>query len=221
MQTAANTLEKFRATLSADELERANRFKFDLHRNRYIAGRGLLRSVLARYLEIAANALQFTYSVHQKPELTPATNSAGLHFNLAHTGDLALIAVANSGPLGVDVEEVRVVRDVGDLVARFFSQRENELFQQLAPEKKSAAFFNLWTRKEALLKATGEGITGGLNRVEVSFLEHEPAQLLAINGDSESAREWTLKSFQPLHGFIGALAIKAQSVQVQCWKWAD
>jgi 4'-phosphopantetheinyl transferase len=221
LQVAVNTLEKLRATLSADELERANRFKFDLHRNRYIAGRGILRSILAGYLETVANALEFSYSAHQKPELTPATHPNGLHFNLAHTGDLALIAVTNTGPLGVDVEEVRVVRDVGDLVARFFSQRENELFQQLAPEKKSAAFFNLWTRKEALLKATGEGITGGLNRVEVSFLEDEPTRLLAINGDSEQARPWTLKSFKPLHGFVGALAIKARSVQVQCWKWAD
>lgn len=219
LQVSADTLERLRVTLSADELERASRYKFDVHRNRYLAGRGILRSILARYLNNTASDLEFTYSAHQKPELTRATNSGGLHFNLAHTGDLAVIAIANAAPLGVDVEEVRAIKDVEDLVARFFSSRENELFQQLAPEKKSAAFFNLWTRKEALLKATGEGITGGLNRVEVSFLESEPARLLAINGDSNRASEWTLNAFAPASGFVGALAIRARSLELECWKW--
>jgi 4'-phosphopantetheinyl transferase len=218
LQVSADTLETLRSLLSPDELERAQRFKFDLHRNRYIAGRGILRSILARYLDVSAKALQFTYSAHQKPQLLAAT-IPGLQFNLAHSADLAVIAVANAGPLGVDVEELRPVKDAEELVARFFSTRESDLFQSLAPSQKPAAFFNLWTRKEALLKATGEGITGGLNRVEVSFLENEPARLLAIDGASEAAGQWTLSCFKPAAGFIGAVAIQARSAPVQCWKW--
>lgn len=213
-------LASFAATLSPDEMARANRFKFEKHRNRFVAGRGALRGILAPYIRAAAPELSFSYSTNGKPELSGESAKAGLHFNLAHSEDLALVAVTRIGVVGVDVEEVRPIKEVDALVARFFSQRENEAFQKVPEAQKPAAFFNLWTRKEALLKATGEGITKSLNLVEVSFLPGEPARLLAIAGNVAQAEQWSLRELLPAVGFTGAVAIQAQDIAIHCWKWA-
>ena len=217
LNVSVEQLANFSATLSSSEKERAAKFKFGVHRDRYIAGRGFLRQTLSRYLQIPPCELDFNYSANGKPTLISDAKSAPLHFNLAHSGDLALLAVTRMGAVGVDVESIRPVKDADYLVERFFSERENLLFQKLAPEEKPGAFFNLWTRKEALLKATGEGISGGLNRVEVSFLANEPACLLAINGSEEQAREWTLHAMQLAQNFVGAVAIQVRPVQFAMW----
>jgi len=210
-------LEASATTLSADETARAKKFKFDKHRNRFIAGRGALRAIVARYLKTSAEELRFAYSENGKPALVG--EAAGIHFNLAHTEDLALVAVTRIGLIGVDVEAVRPMKNVDELVARFFSARENALFQKVPEAEKPEAFFNLWTRKEALLKATGEGITRSLSLVEVSFLPGEPARLLAISGDEKKAAEWTLRDFSPVAGFVGAIAIQMPDVRLSSWKW--
>jgi 4'-phosphopantetheinyl transferase len=214
-------LEKLAHTLAPDETERAQRFKFHLHRNRYLAGRGALRAILSQYLATDPAQPRFAHLKNGKPELAAEFASAGIHFNLAHTGDLALVAVTRIGPIGADVECVRPVKDVDDLVARFFSKREHELFQKIPLEQKSAAFFNLWTRKEALLKATGEGITRSLSLVEVSFLPGEPARLLAISGDAKAAEQWALRELAPAQDFVGAVAMQPgdRDIVVKCWKW--
>lgn len=216
----AGVLKDFSNTLSSDEQARANRFKFEKHRNRFIAGRGALRAILASYLHTDPAQLSFTYSSNGKPAFTEelAANTR-IHFNLAHSGELALVAVTRLGNLGVDVESVRVIENVDELVARFFSARENEKFQRVPEEQKPAAFFNLWSRKEALLKATGEGITRSLSLVEVSFLPGEAAKLLAIAGDEVKAAEWSLRELFPATGFTGAIAIQAKELELRCWKW--
>jgi 4'-phosphopantetheinyl transferase len=220
--TLAVPADKFAAlaaTLSPEETERAHKFKFERHRNRFIAGRGALRGILGPYLRAHPADLRFIYSANGKPALAEGFADAEIHFNLAHSEDLALVAVTRAGRVGVDVEGVRPVKNVEDLVARFFSQRENEAFQKIPDDQKPAAFFNLWTRKEALLKATGEGITRALSLIEVSFLPGEPARLLAISGDAALAAQWSLRELSPATGFTGALAIQAQEISVQCWKW--
>ena len=208
-------------------MARANRFKFPHLRNRYIAGRGALRAILAHYLQTDAGALRFDYLENGKPMFAEQFAHDGIHFNLSHTGDLALVAVTRIGLLGVDVEWVRPIKNVDELVARFFSERENELFQKVPAEQKPAAFFNLWTRKEALLKATGEGITRSLNLVEVSFLPGEPARFLAISGDAKAAEQWTLRDFTPAKEYAGAVAVqqgtsnaeRAAQIEIKAWKW--
>jgi 4'-phosphopantetheinyl transferase len=160
------------------------------------------------YLQIKPEELRFEYSANGKPGFAAGVENGGIHFNLAHSEDLALIAVTRIGPVGVDVEYVRELKDMDQLVTRFFSARENEVFQKVAASEKPAAFFNLWTRKEALLKATGEGITRSLSLVEVSFLLGEPARLVAVAGDTEKAKEWSLKQLAPAAGFVGAVAVR-------------
>jgi 4'-phosphopantetheinyl transferase len=219
LSAPARILDEFATTLSPNERERAHKFKFEKHRNRYIAGRGVLRKILERYLHADAAALRFVYSANGKPALSGEFADAGIHFNLAHSEDLALVAVTRVGVVGVDVECVRPVKEMDELVARFFSPRENEAFQKVADAVKPAAFFNLWTRKEAILKATGEGITRSLSLVEVSFLPGEPAQLLAISGDAAKAAQWSLRELSPAAGFTGAIAIQSRDIEVRCWRW--
>jgi len=196
----------FASTLSPLETERAARFHFARHRDRFIAARGLLRSLLGHYLQIVPSKIEFDYGPNGKPLLPGAFAKEQLHFNLTHSEDLALIAVARGEPVGVDVERIRTLSDADELVSRFFSVRENASFQKLPESQRPAAFFNLWTRKEAWLKATGEGIGHLLNRVEVSFLPGEPASLLSLPGELYVNAPWTLQDLAPAPGFAAALA---------------
>ena len=215
-----DVLKNLSRNLTSDETERAAKFHFELHRNRYIAGRGVLRRILSEYTSIHPAELVFTYSSTGKPalQMAAALRTPDLHFNLAHSEDLAVFAITSAGPVGVDVEHIRQLKDMDDLVARFFSSRENERFQQLAADDKPAAFFNLWTRKEALLKATGAGIAGGLNQVEVSFLHGEPARLLSIGGDPSKSNGWFLHNLEAASGFAGAVAVQGKCTAVRCWR---
>jgi 4'-phosphopantetheinyl transferase len=200
-------LNRLAAILSEEEQQRAARFRLEMHRNRFIAARGILRLLLSTYLDCAPDGLRFEYGANGKPALTGHFAESSLFFNLAHSENLALIAVTHLGTIGVDVEQIRPVDDADELVARFFSARENALFQGLSCDEKNIAFFNLWTRKEAWLKATGEGIAHSLNRVEVTFLPSEPARLLALPHCSESSEGWHISELLPASGFVGALAL--------------
>jgi 4'-phosphopantetheinyl transferase len=202
----SEALARFTGLLSQEEHARATRFRFERHRNRFIAARGVLRSILATHVGPAPDELQFEYGPNGKPGLTGCLAQGGLCFNLAHSEDLALIAVTHLGPIGVDLEYVRPMADADELVARFFSVRENARFETLPANQKDAAFFNLWTRKEAWLKATGDGIGHLLNRVEVTFLPGEPAQLLALPEKAGLSRDWILRELIPAKGFVGAVA---------------
>jgi 4'-phosphopantetheinyl transferase len=193
------SIDRFREFLSEDEIERAGRFRFDLHRNRFVRCRGSLRVILSKYLRCAPGKIHFGYGPNGKPSVD------GLQFNVAHSGDVAVIAVSHNSQLGVDIEAVRWLEDFDELVARFFCPRESQLFARLPNALKPTAFFNLWTRKEALLKATGEGIAYSLNRVDVTFLPDEPPCVLSMPRE-DSCRDWNLKEILPAPGFIGAVA---------------
>lgn len=215
-------------TLSEDEKERAARFHFERDRHCYICGRAWLRMIVGRCLNLAPAEVRFQYNPNGKPLLR------GLHFNLSHCEDLALIAVSRAGRVGVDVERVRVLEDAGELVAQFFSARERVAFDSLPSEKQPQAFFNLWTRKEAWLKATGDGIGHLLNEVEVSFVPGEPARLVRLPQGQPAGNHWGLCELQPTLGFAAALAyagnVEAERPSeesagatggLKCWRWPD
>ena len=204
--------------LSPDERKRADRLRFEVHRNRFIVGRGLLRVIVGSYCDLPPEKLRFNYGPNGKPELTPVQGArrAGspLHFNLAHSEGVGVLAVTQTGPVGVDVEQVRRLPDFKELVSQFFSAREAAEFLELEREQQSAAFFNLWTRKEALLKATGEGIAHSLNRVEVSFLPGEPTRVLSLPIEPWAGREWSLVDLAISPSYAGALALPVRNVLV-------
>ena len=212
-------LEAFMASLAEVERLRAKTFRFKQHQNRFIAGRGLLRLILSQYLQIESDRVEFQYNAQGKPNLSSTFESSGIHFNLTHSEGIALLAVTRIGPVGIDVERIRMINDAKELVNRFFSESESDSFQNLGLNEKRIAFFNLWTCKEAFLKATGEGITQLLNQVEVSFRPGKPARLIAVSGDSERASLWSVHNLSPAPDFAAAVAIQAENVRLRCWKW--
>ncbi len=211
-------LAEFGASLSSAEAERAARFRFERDRDRFVAGRGLLRRLLGRYLQTDPQAVEFTYSAEGKPALAGAFAASGLHFNLAHSEGLALLAVTRAGPVGIDVERIRALSDAAELVSRFFSARESAAFRLLPEDQKPAAFFSLWTRKEAWLKATGEGLAHLLARVEVSFLPGESARWLSLPERQAHDADWMLHELEPAPNFTGALAVAAPRPRLRCWR---
>jgi 4'-phosphopantetheinyl transferase len=212
-------LPSLELTLSPDERERAGRFHFELDRNRFIAGRGMLRAILSSYLEIEPAQLSFAYSPRGKPALTGLTGDRALHFNLAHSGGLILIAVTRVCALGIDVERIGPASDAEDIAREFFSPREAEELRALPMDRRTVAFFNLWTRKEAWLKATGEGLSDTLREIEISLLPGEPPRVLAISGNPQAAADWTLVALAPAPDFAGAIAAEAKGLRFCCWQW--
>jgi 4'-phosphopantetheinyl transferase len=206
-------------TLSDDELARADRFHFEKDRNRFIIGRGILRNILSRYLNIEPDYLQFCYGSRGKPALETCDRSNLLHFNLSHSQGLALYAFTRDRQIGIDLESVRDVSGLERIVAQFFSAREHATFLTLPPDRQQAAFFHGWTCKEAVLKAIGEGLALPLNQFDVSLLPDLPAQLLSINGDRAAAKQWFLQSFVPAPNYVAAVAVEGHDWQVKYWHW--
>ena len=196
--------------LSASENERAACFRFPLHRTRYIAGRGALRYLLAKYADRQPQELSFVLNTHGKPELP----SKQLRFNVSHSQNVALLAFCPTHDIGVDVEFRRTDYDdekTMRLARRFFGEAESRELATVNGPARQAAFFHCWTRKEALLKATGEGISGGLATYQVSLLPGQPPKVLA---PAEEINDWSLFDLQPGEGVAGALAVRAPQCEV-------
>jgi len=219
LDEAGCDLPSLSETLSAGERDRAERFQFDRDRNRFIARRGLLRMILGRYLSIEPAQCSFTCESRGKPVLAETAAGQSLHFNVSHSDGLALFAVARLSAIGVDVEHVRPIPEIDGIAAKFFSEREKAMLNALPAEQRREAFFNCWTRKEAYLKATGEGIADALPQIEVSLAPGHPAQLFSIGGDAQAASLWSIHALEPASGFIGALAVKANDSKPECWQW--
>ncbi len=221
LEVSPACLTRFGSWLSLDERERASRFHFEQHRNRYIAGRGWLRELLSAYLNVAPQNITFDYGTHGKPALSGQSAHGGLEFNLSHSDSIAVAGVTRARPLGLDIECVRPLADMGDLVKRFFSQRESSIFEQLQREQQLSVFFNLWTRKEAWLKATGQGISQYLKEVEVSFLPGENVRLLKLPEGFLPAHKWSLQDLDPGCGLKGALAVPVTEPRISRSHWCD
>lgn len=179
--------------LSSDEQERAQRFRFPVHRSRFAVGRGLLRTLLAGYLSSDARRLRFQYAEKGKPSLGKEF-SGSLQFNISHAEEIALFAFTIEGNIGVDVEKVRRNIEVKDLAQRFFSASERKALAALPESQKYEAFFNCWTRKEAFIKALGEGLSHPLDSFDVSLAPGQPAALLATRPDAREKDHWCLRA---------------------------
>ncbi|NEQ40924.1 MAG: 4'-phosphopantetheinyl transferase superfamily protein [Okeania sp. SIO3I5] len=207
LKLSSGQIEKLSTILSSDEIERAKRFYFEKDKNRFIIARGTLRKILSRYLNIEAQKLQFAYSDRGKPYLT----NTSILFNLSHSQDLALYAITQVNLIGIDLEYIRPMNDVENLAKRFFSPQEYNLISQLPPQKQQETFFKLWTCKEAYLKATGDGLAGGLEKVEICLTPEKPVEFFSINGDIEEASHWYLHQFIPQANYIAAVAVAGKN----------
>ncbi len=196
------------ALLSEEEQHRAGHFAFDRDRRRYVVARAGLRELLAARLEVRPEAVEFKYGPHGKPALAQQFCRGDLRFNLSHSGDVAVYAFARGREIGVDVEAVRAMPDGDDIAARFFSVRENETYRGLDAADKPLGFFNCWTRKEAFIKALGDGLSHPLDSFDVSLAPGKPAQILRTGNIAGDDCGWRLFSFAPHPGCIGAVVIE-------------
>jgi 4'-phosphopantetheinyl transferase len=208
-------------TLSPDERERADRFQFEANRHDYVVARGLLRSILGRYLRRAPGELRFSYSPYGKPALAPGLKNGGLCFNVSHSGRLALYAIARNRRVGVDIERLRHDVDTNRLAEQFFSRHEVAALRATPSALRQELFFACWTRKEAFIKARGEGLSLALDSFDVSLAPGEPAALLATRGDHEDASRWALRELAPHPNYAAALAVEGHGWQLRCWRWED
>ncbi len=219
LDAPAPLLAAYRGLLSADEIERADRFRFDHLAAHFVAGRAILRLLLGRYLRAAPEKLHFRYGVYGKPELDASALTPAIAFNLAHSHNLAVYALAQAPRLGIDVEQTRAVHELDQIVERFFSAREKTALAALPDEQRSAAFFLCWTRKEAYLKALGAGITYPLDRFSVSLAPGEPAVLLEGAEEDDTGQPWTLLSFAPTPRSQAAVAVEGCNWMLHCREW--
>jgi 4'-phosphopantetheinyl transferase len=214
-------LQQLAEILSPDEQLRANNFYFEKDRCRFIVCRGILRTILGRYLDIEPSQVQFSYGVHSKPALLETNSSHSLvQFNLSHSQELALYAFTLKRQVGIDVEYIRSIDDIDSLAKHFFSEQEYTVLRKLPESQKQVAFFNCWTRKEAYIKATGQGLSLPLNQFEVSFIPGEKARLLRTFTDSKEASLWSLQELTPNPEYIAAIAVQGFNSQLKMFSWS-
>ncbi|MBW4575008.1 MAG: 4'-phosphopantetheinyl transferase superfamily protein [Aphanothece sp. CMT-3BRIN-NPC111] len=218
LDLGAAQVQRLAETLSVDEKERAERFHFEQHRQRFIVGRGVLRTILGRYLDIEPSQLQFCYGHRGKPTLAEAFGGGRLRFNLSHSQGLALYAIALDREIGIDLEHIRPMADAEQIAKRFFSPREHATILALPENEKQQAFFNCWTRKEAYLKAIAEGLAHSLDQVEVTLAPGEPAQLLNITRSPDSTKIWSIKELTPASGYVAAIVVEGDNWCLRCWQ---
>jgi 4'-phosphopantetheinyl transferase len=212
--------------LSADESKRAARFHFPADRDHYIAAHTRLRDILTRYIHCSADELAFSTNPHGKPWL----RSRELEFNLSHSGDFALVAVAGNRRVGIDLERIRPGISAHVIARQYFSKAEVEELENLQMDQREAAFFTCWTRKEAFIKARGLGLSLPLESFDVSLTPNEPAILRAVRPDAEEAARWSLHSLDIDPSYAAALAVesvasehqgtsKDQNLEFRLWDW--
>jgi 4'-phosphopantetheinyl transferase len=212
LDQSESVLTEFRRTLDADEIERAGRFHFEKHQRHFVAGRGGLRYVLSRYLDVKPEELRFSYGAFGKPALI----GEELRFNMSHSHGLALFAVSADRELGVDVEHVRADFASEDIARRFFSTVEVAAFNALPKAEQVAAFFRCWTRKEAYIKAIGRGLSEPLDAFDVTLAPGDMAALLRAAGADVS--RWAMFDLDPGEDYAGALLVETPVSRIRLWE---
>ncbi|HEX4593379.1 MAG TPA: 4'-phosphopantetheinyl transferase superfamily protein [Bryobacteraceae bacterium] len=211
-------VERFRSLLAPDETDRAARFKFEHLRHSFILARGALRILLGRYVNTSPADLIFTYGSNGKPALAPP---ARVQFNASHSGGLALFAFAMDCEIGIDVEAVRAMPDMENIAKRFFCDEEAAELMSLPAEERDRGFYLCWTRKEAYIKATGEGLSAPLDAFRVTLRPGDPARVVHLAGDPTAARAWTLHDLALDKRYAAALAYRDAARPIETFSPAN
>jgi 4'-phosphopantetheinyl transferase len=206
-------VERCLEILSLDERVRANRYRFEDHRRSYILSRGVLRTLLGCYLSVPPANIQFSYGERGKPDLSGVTTD--IRFNSSRSAGVALYAMTRHCELGVDIEKIRSLQDIEQIADRFFCSEEARELLNLPASRRESAFFNCWSRKEAYIKAVGDGLSMPLNGFRVTVKPDDPVEFVHIGNDRQVAREWTLDSIGIVPGYAAALAYRDTSRPVR------
>lgn len=214
LDASPHTLETLRTTLDSSELHRASRFRFRADERRFIIGRSALRIILSRYVAMAPNKITFVYNTYGKPELPNSPSTPAIHFNISHSGELALIGICHNRRVGIDVERLdRAVR-IQAIADRYFSPEESEAIRSLPPEQQRLAFFRCWTAKEAYLKALGVGLYGSLNNLRTSICNGNTVSIRRFVNGNRANGSWTLKPLDVGKNYVATLALEGANSQL-------
>jgi 4'-phosphopantetheinyl transferase len=197
----------YRCLLSPHEMARADRFVFEHLTRSHELSQGALRLLLAHSLKCQPGDVAFRFGPRGKPMLQ---GDSRMRFNMAHSGSLALYAITVDCEIGVDVEELRDIPELEQVASHYFSKAEALQLLSIADEMATReAFYRCWTRKEAYIKAVGDGLYLPLDQFQVTLLSDAPAKFIHIGDDSAAAAEWTLQHLDPAPNYFGALAYRA------------
>lgn len=206
-------LHRFESTLNANEKGRAEKFLVPQARQRFVSARGILRELLGTYLEIEPEKVEFRYGPQGKPSLSAVHNSQ-ICFSVSHSQGVGLFAFANGCEVGVDVEQIKANFKGMEIASHFFSSEEIAALAKLPPEPATEAFFGCWTRKEAYVKARGQGLSIPLRSFTVRF--EDSKQLL----QDEEGAAWSCYALGPAAGFAGAVVAKGENWSLKYWEWS-
>lgn len=219
LEVSPEELQTLRRVLIEEEIERAGRFYFEKDRHHWTVARAALRLLLGRYLKVDPRQVRFASNEYGKPSLLFPESSPRLHFNISHSGGLALYAFAYQREVGVDVEQRRASIEYDELAGHFFSAHECAALRALPAERREEAFFLCWSRKEAYIKARGKGLSLPLDQFDVSLVPDEPARLLESREDPQATQHWLMCGLQPGPGYAGALVVEGFDWQLHCWQF--
>lgn len=204
--------------LSDDEKERAGHYYFARHRRRFTVARAGLRKILSRYLAQEAQHINFSYSQHGKPGVKTDKIAYDLHFNVSHSGEIALYALTGSVAIGVDIEKISTRKySYQDLAQRYFSNMEYEQLIALPASQQQAAFFHVWTQKEAFIKAIGEGLSHALD----TFAVNVTGSAKLVSTEQDDAAQWYMQDIEVDKDYKAAFTTRQTVQQVNYWQLSD
>jgi len=215
----AKVIANLAALLSQDEYQRAARYHLPIHRDRFIAGRGILRKIISAYLSIPPAELQFTYNEYGKPAVSDDQNDRALNFNLSHSAELALYAVTRGRAVGIDIEYIREDFATLEIAEHFFSKDEVQSLKAAPTSQRAEAFFNCWSRKESYIKAIGMGVSFPLDGFTVSLAPNDPPALLKVVGDDSEPGRWQMYDLKAREGYAASVIVENHPIILKQWQW--
>jgi 4'-phosphopantetheinyl transferase len=204
-EASSAVVARFELVLAPDEKDRAARFRFDHLRRSFVLARGALRMLLGCYLDVSSASIQFKYGSKGKPTLVAP---AYVDFNVSHSRGLAVFAFTAGREIGVDVEQIRPLEDMQIIADRYFYSEEAAEIMSLTADQRQRAFFHCWTRKEAYIKAIGDGLSTPLNGFRVTLHPSQPARLIHLAHDASFAEAWTLRDLRLAANYTAAIAYR-------------
>ncbi len=219
LEQPLEVVQSLEAVLSQEERQRARQFRYEEHRRSFVVSRGILRNLLSRYTSLKPDQVKFKYTLAGKPHLANAEGNSDICFNLSHAGMLVLYAFSWGRQVGIDVECIRPMDEMDQVAAMNFAPGEYREYRMLSSQDKLRAFYNGWTRKEAFIKATGDGLSFPLQEIEVSLRQYEPAQLWALHGSREEAKRWSLHDVKTWDGYAAALVVEGNDHTISHKQW--
>jgi len=211
-------LQVFKDMLSGEERDRAARFRFPRHQHRFIAARGMLRSLLGRYVHLPPRDIEFGFGAQGKPFLKNRISSP-LYFNISHSQKIALFAFSSESEVGIDVEGPQPRLDYQGVAQRVLSSQEQQWLQDLPAFGQKSALLTAWARKEAFVKAMGTGLTFPLRDITITILPDQPPRLVHITDPSLNGTHWSIHPLNPRVRYVAALVVAGHPHQIRLWNY--